>query len=217
MGVGGFAVLGPDPASTDDDPRGETADVERLAYPQRPPGDFLPGPASVEDMLPPLELRTAAVRGENGREAHVVIEARAEAARAAATRAEAARAAVRSQPVELSVSPPPSVGAGAFIDATLSYYYCAAGPSGRRVGDGGGFCGTMRNGQRVHSGAAACAAQYLGQRFRITGDPTGRTYTCADTGSAVHGQHRDVWFDTADAGRAWLHAVGQRAVIEIVP
>ncbi|MDA1004308.1 MAG: hypothetical protein O3B31_13355, partial [Chloroflexi bacterium] len=120
-----------------------------------------------------------------------------------------------SRAIELSAAP--ALGPGTRIQATLSYYYCTPGASGRRIGDGGGFCGHMRNGVRVHSGAAACSARYLGQRFRIDGDPTGRTYTCEDTGSAVHGMHRDIWFRTADAGREWAAIVGQRAAIEILP
>jgi hypothetical protein len=75
----------------------------------------------------------------------------------------------------------------------------------------------MANGARVHSGAAACARRYMGQQFRILNDPTARTYTCADTGSAVRGQHRDIWFATADEGRRWQLAVGSNGVIEILP
>jgi hypothetical protein len=75
----------------------------------------------------------------------------------------------------------------------------------------------MANGAPVHSGAAACAHQYLGQQFRIMNDPTDRIYTCADTGSAVGGQHRDIWFATADEARQWYRVVGPTAVIEILP
>lgn len=101
--------------------------------------------------------------------------------------------------------------------ATVSFYYCAPGPGALPAGDGGNFCGAMRDGAIVHSGAAACDYAYLGQRFRVEGDPTGRVYTCHDTGSAVHGLHRDIWFRTSDEGWRWQHAVGARAVIEVVP
>ncbi|MCA9851946.1 MAG: hypothetical protein KC461_15060, partial [Dehalococcoidia bacterium] len=84
-------------------------------------------------------------------------------------------------------------------------------------GDGGNFCGVMRDGSVVYPGAAACAYKYLGQQFRIVGDPTGRIYRCADTGSAVHGVHRDIWFMTSDDGWDWQLVVGQVATIEILP
>ena len=57
----------------------------------------------------------------------------------------------------------------------------------------------------------------LGQRFRILGDPLDRTYTCADTGSAVHGNHRDIWFDNSDDGLNWVRQVGESGRIEILP
>jgi hypothetical protein len=75
----------------------------------------------------------------------------------------------------------------------------------------------MRNGDVVHPGAAACDVAYLGQRFIIEGDPTGRTYVCADTGGGVHRQHRDIWFLSNSEGWAWQAAVGRTAVIEILP
>jgi 3D (Asp-Asp-Asp) domain-containing protein len=51
----------------------------------------------------------------------------------------------------------------------------------------------------------------------IQGDPTGRVYTCNDTGPAVVGQHRDVWFESSDDGYLWWQAVGPVALIEILP
>lgn len=103
------------------------------------------------------------------------------------------------------------------VTATVSFYYCELGPKGRHPGDGGNFCGVMRDGTVVYDGAAACAYEYLGQQFRIEGDPTGRIYRCADTGSAVHGQHRDIWFMSSDEGWEWQLEVGQVATIEILP
>lgn len=121
------------------------------------------------------------------------------------------------QPIPLSLAPPvlPAITAGDQVSATVSFYYCEQGGTAF-VGDGGGFCGAMRDGTVVRSGAAACDATYLGQRFRIQGDPTGRVYTCNDTGSAVGGLHRDIWFATAEEGVAWARGVGQLAVIEII-
>ena len=75
----------------------------------------------------------------------------------------------------------------------------------------------MRDGSVVYNGAAACDIASLGERFKILGDPLGRIYRCADTGSAVHGLHRDIWFHSSDAGWAWLRSVGQVVTIEILP
>jgi hypothetical protein len=112
--------------------------------------------------------------------------------------------------------PAPVLAAGDRAQATLSFYYCEQGESAMPAGDGGRFCGKMRNGTVVHDGAAACDYAYMGQRFRIEGDPLEREYVCADTGSAVHGLHRDIWFHNSDDGWAWQQIVGQRAVIEII-
>jgi hypothetical protein len=106
---------------------------------------------------------------------------------------------------------------GERVTASLSFYYCEPGVKGLHPGDGGGFCGVMRDGSVVYPGAAACDYAYLGQQFRIVGDPLDRVYRCADTGSAVHGMHRDIWFYNSDEGWDWQHVVGQSVVIEILP
>jgi hypothetical protein len=100
---------------------------------------------------------------------------------------------------------------------TLSFYYCEESAGTLARGDGGGFCGRMRDGSFVRPGAAACDVVYLGQKFRIIGDPNARTYVCADTGSAVHGMHRDIWFLDNQSGWVWQSRVGRSAVIEILP
>jgi hypothetical protein len=100
---------------------------------------------------------------------------------------------------------------------TLSFYYCEESAGGFPAGDGGGFCGRGRDGSPVRSGMAACDFAYLGQRFRISGDPTGRVYVCADTGSAVHGLHRDIWFLDNRSGWGWQSQVGVTATIEVLP
>ena len=110
----------------------------------------------------------------------------------------------------------PALEAGAQVAATVSYYYCQQGSNPRGIGDGGGFCGNMRNGDPVYAGAAACAHEYLGQYFRIVGDPLDQVYFCADTGSAVHGQHRDIWFMNSDDGMNWQAAVGRNVTLEIL-
>ena len=99
----------------------------------------------------------------------------------------------------------------------MTYYFCERGTDPAGWGDGGGFCGHFANGEPVHAGGAACASGFMGQQFRIVGDPTGRTYTCKDTGGAVVGQHRDVWFANSDEGYQWWLAVGSSATIEILP
>ncbi len=102
------------------------------------------------------------------------------------------------------------------VEATLSYYYCTQGTISVSIGDGGGWCGAMANGEIVHQGAAACDRSRLGERFRIVGDPLGLTFECKDTGSAVHGHHRDIWFNLSDDGYRWIVEVGYRATIEIL-
>lgn len=111
----------------------------------------------------------------------------------------------------------PDLSPGDRVTATLSFYYCVEGVKGLHPGDGGGFCGIMRDGSVVYPGAAACDYKYLGQQFRIIGDPLERIYRCADTGSAVHGLHRDIWFYDSDEGWDWQHVLGQSVVIEILP
>jgi hypothetical protein len=111
----------------------------------------------------------------------------------------------------------PSLSGGDRVIAPITFYYCDRATPDSPIGDGGTFCGHMRDGDIVYSGAAACDYAYLGQRFRIVGDPTGRSYSCADTGSAVHGLHRDIWFQTSDEGVVWQLFIGRRAGIEILP
>ena len=110
-------------------------------------------------------------------------------------------------------TPPPAVDQRL---ASITYYYCTQGSIPASIGDGGGWCGAMAGGQVVYEGAAACSPQYLGQQFRILGDPNDRTYTCADTGSAVTGEHRDIFFHNSDDGYQWWLQVGTTATIEIV-
>ncbi|MGE3857446.1 MAG: hypothetical protein AB7G21_10880 [Dehalococcoidia bacterium] len=114
-------------------------------------------------------------------------------------------------------TPTPNLRPGDRVTVTVSFYYCELGADSPHRGDGGGFCGAMRDGSVVYNGAAACDYIYLGQRFRIEGDPLGRIYRCADTGSAVHGLHRDIWFGSSDEGWKWQRSVGQSATIEILP
>ncbi|MDA0350974.1 MAG: hypothetical protein O3A10_02030 [Chloroflexi bacterium] len=100
--------------------------------------------------------------------------------------------------------------------ASITYYYCTQGANPAGYGDGGGWCGGMANGEIVYEGAASCSAAYLGQQFKILGDPTARTYTCADTGGGVTDEHRDIFFNNSDDGHAWWLQVGSTATIEIV-
>ena len=121
-------------------------------------------------------------------------------------------------PVELAGTPiTPSLAPGDRIGVPVSFYYCNSGTKTAAQGDGGGFCGAMRDGSIVYNGAAACDHKYMGQRFKILGDPLPRVYKCADTGSAVHGLHRDIWFGSSDEGWSWQLSVGQAAWIEILP
>ena len=106
---------------------------------------------------------------------------------------------------------------GEVVEARVTYFYCRQGTIARGIGDGGGWCGAMANGETVHEGAAACSRENFGQRFRIIGDPLDRTYTCKDTGGAVHGEHRDIWFENSDDGFNWSQQVGDFAQVEILP
>ncbi|MEX1023081.1 MAG: hypothetical protein WD058_08020, partial [Dehalococcoidia bacterium] len=110
----------------------------------------------------------------------------------------------------------PSAGGGVTIES-ITYYFCQRGENPAGWGDGGGYCGVMRSGLTVYAGAAACAPERLGQRFLIDGDPTGRTYTCEDTGGAVGSTHRDVWFHDSDEGYQWWLAVGGHAQVITLP
>ena len=111
----------------------------------------------------------------------------------------------------------PPLEPGMRLVVPVSFYYCNVTADGGPAGDGGGFCGVMRDGSTVYEGAAACDYDYLGQLFRIEHDPTGRIYRCADTGSAVRGLHRDIWFESSIEGWEWLRVVGRDAVIEVLP
>lgn len=117
--------------------------------------------------------------------------------------------------LSIAESDPPPLTAGTRILAEVTFYYCQYS-DGTPGGDGGLFCELMRDGTAVYPGAAACHYNYLGQRFTIAGDPSGRVYTCNDTGSAILGQHRDIWFMTSAEGWAWQQVVGPYAVISIV-
>ena len=196
-----------------------------LAVAVRPAAVELVEPrAESEPASPPRRLRVAAVEQVAGPPPPGDSVAPAEALLIKERHAEiVARAAARGDQPEI-VEPPfviaegqtgsPPLVVGDVIEATVSFYYCDQG--GASLGDGGGFCGAMRDGTAVYEGAAACAFTYLGQRFRIVGDPSERVYTCHDTGNAVLGVHRDIFFHSAADGWAWLASVGPRAILEIV-
>ena len=124
---------------------------------------------------------------------------------------------IRSQERPSHATATPLLRPGDQVLVTVSFYYCVEGGGPHPSGDGGGFCDAMRDGRVVYPGAAACDFVYLGQRFRIVGDPLERVYTCNDTGSAVHGLHRDIWFYSSDEGWFWQLVVGPRTVLEILP
>jgi hypothetical protein len=116
----------------------------------------------------------------------------------------------------LSIVEVPALAPGDRVEAEVTFYYCVHS-EGTPIGDGGNFCGLMRDGTAVYPGAAACHYDYLGQTFRIEGDPTARVYRCSDTGSAIDGLHRDIWFATSQEGWDWQRAMGPSAMIEILP
>ena len=112
---------------------------------------------------------------------------------------------------------PTATPGGTTVEARITYFYCNQGTISASIGDGGGFCDHMANGEIVHEGAAACSRDNFRQRFRIIGDPNGLIYTCKDTGNAVHGEQRDIWFDNSDDGLNWIREVGTTALVEILP
>ncbi len=111
---------------------------------------------------------------------------------------------------------PPALSPGDRVEAPVTFYYCEHSEQ-TPLGDGGNFCGIMRDGSVVFPGAAACHYDYLGQLFKIEGDPLDQIYRCTDTGSAIGGLDRDIWFLTSAEGWAWQNAVGTTAIIEILP
>jgi 3D (Asp-Asp-Asp) domain-containing protein len=180
-----------------------TTDLSAADALAAPASDHARAAAALATAAPVVSSRTAAV-------------AAATAADAEATVTAAALVTVQSQAQELSVATP-VLKPGQRVDVPVTFYYCQPGGPSAPAGDGGGFCGAMRDGSSVYSGAAACDYAYLGQLFKIVGDPTHRIYKCADTGSAIHGLHRDIWFNSSDDGWVWQHAVGRTATIEILP
>ncbi len=178
-----------------------------------------PAPTPAEVLAAAPQISLTAVTEDVARTPAVVIgEQPFEASRAqTASPAEgAAIEVVRATRAATVVGTPP-LAPGERLTVPVSFYYCTVGSSVAAQGDGGGFCGAMRDGSVVYNGAAACDVAYLGQQFRIEGDPLDRIYRCADTGSAVHGQHRDIWFDSSDDGWAWQRSIGQAATIEVLP
>ena len=111
---------------------------------------------------------------------------------------------------------PPALAPGDRVEAPVTFYYCEHSEE-TPVGDGGNFCGIMRDGTVVFPGAAACHYDYLGQLFKIEGDTLEQIYRCTDTGSAIDGLDRDIWFLTSAEGWAWQNAVGTTAIITILP
>ena len=181
------------------------------------------GPSPVASRLPPAEMTQALTVPRP----HPVVIPRARPAVEKEARARIAPAAlpeidVHSLARTLSVADdityedPPDLAPSDRTTVSLSFYYCEH-TAGTPLGDGGGFCGIMRNGSNVYPGAAACHIAYLGQLFRIEGDPASVIYRCADTGSAVHAHHRDIWFHSSAEGWSWQLGIKNVAVIEILP
>jgi hypothetical protein len=204
VGVGGFRVLPADARAAAVRVTPPTHSAQLLVQAMhRAERAAAVAPAPVDDMIVPDA-------------AHADVAHAQLALRLASAQSTSATLAVQSSAQELTVGTPDLVP-GQRIAVSVSFYYCQDGPADYPIGDGGGFCGVMRDGARVYPGAAACAYKYLGQLFKIVGDPTDRIYKCADTGSAVHGLHRDIWFNTSDDGWVWQHSVGRIATIEILP
>ena len=106
--------------------------------------------------------------------------------------------------VPTPTSPPPYNGEGNVIQVWLTYYTCPP------------FCGTMKNGEIVYEGAVACGGYFQrGQKIKIEGDPTFRTYVCADIGYGGW-YWVDIFFDDANAGRDFIRTVGNYVNVELI-
>ena len=101
------------------------------------------------------------------------------------------------------------IGVGTILPARVTIYGC--------TGPGGGFCGGMASGVRVFEGAAACSTNLpFGTKFRIHGDPTGRTYECLDRGH-LSSTWVDIFFYNTSDGIRWQSLLGgTTSNIEIV-
>lgn len=105
-------------------------------------------------------------------------------------------------------TPSPTATPTTPLTVHLTFYVCAGAPPGQS------YCGTMASGSTVYEGAAACGyGMALGERFRIVGDPTGRTYTCEDRGAGPYWWIDVFWYEYAN-GRPWRNQFGQD--VEIV-
>lgn len=100
-------------------------------------------------------------------------------------------------------SVPSTLGSG--TPAVVTFYNCE--------GQGGGYCGRTASGTQVGPGQAACDRSRLSSRFELAG----QTYTCTDTGSAVNGNHVDIWFRTYEEGRAFLASLPRNPTVKWLP
>lgn len=95
---------------------------------------------------------------------------------------------------------------GRIKDVNITFYDCKDQ----------GFCGAMYNGRKVREGAAACSWNLpIGTKFKITGDPTKRTYVCEDRGELDNTWVDVFWNDPKD-GWKWQASVGRFGTIEVV-
>jgi 3D (Asp-Asp-Asp) domain-containing protein len=83
----------------------------------------------------------------------------------------------------------------------ITFYNCE--------GRGGGFCGLTASGVPVGRGQASCDSSRLGWRFELAGS----TYHCTDTGSQIHGNDVDLWFQTYDEGIAFIEGLDPHAQV----
>jgi hypothetical protein len=98
------------------------------------------------------------------------------------------------------------VAVGRINNANVTFYDCYEDD----------FCGHMYNGVTVYEGAVACSWNLaIGTKLRISGDPTGRVYSCDDRG-LLSDTWVDVFFFDPDNGWPWQASVGRCASIEIM-
>jgi hypothetical protein len=162
---------------------------------------------SIAAAAPPIEeLGALSIAGAMERQHQSLVQALSRLAAEQRARASSVTAA---RGVPFSRNAVSGYAVGTVVSARVTIYGC--------TGPGGGFCGGMAGGGRVFEGAAACSRDLpFGTKFRIHGDPTGRTYECLDRGHLAS-TWVDIFFQNTSDGIRWQSLLGgTRVSIEIV-
>ncbi len=107
---------------------------------------------------------------------------------------EATRRATVAEKAPVPLEPPQDRG----VEVWVTFYACE--------GPHGGYCAHPAGGLPLGEGQAACDRRYLGQQFLLNGG----TWLCNDLGSAVRGDHVDLFFEREVDGWAYIRRYGDR-------